>query len=533
MQGIFVREATGLVKDFGAKEAFLIATALIWALLYTVLQFPWYFGFQQGADLTVALVIATVPWIVFLIPYWAIGIIMPRSGNDYVWIGRVLSPVLGFTWSLVYTFAFYSTAMANFVAFVAIAAGSLTFQGTVQNNAALTNLGAAMSSPIGTFEVTLLLIAGFAAFAFVGTKSIKRFLYVTWGVTAIGFLLTVGLFATATPAIFQPKWDSVLSQYVTYHGVIDTATKGGWSVPTISIAASVASLPFASLFLFGGQNMNIVAGEVKNVRRSIPLALIASLLVSVAIWIAVVSATLNAVGYKWMSAIGYLYDGLGANGASLANLPFAPSITMMMSVLAYPNQFLLVLIPLTFFIGSLGGQFFYWWIPSRYFFAWSFDRLIPAKFADVNTKFASPHYAILLLIVFSVFIAAITELTSYSSLFSLGTFLWGGAYIIPMLAAAAFPFIKKDLVNALPGFLKYKIAGVTTLTIISIVGVLLSLWEDYLFVSNPYLLAISTNAILTVVAIIVFGFAVYYASVAYHKRQGLDIRRAFKEIPPE
>lgn len=532
-KGVFVRDATGLVKEFGARESFLIATALIWALLYTVLQFPWYYGFWQGASLPIALAVASLPWIIFLIPYWAIGILMPRSGNDYVWIGRVLNPTLGFSWSMVYTFAFYTTAMTNFVAFVSIVSSYLTFEGIVTANTGLENFGAAMSKPLGVFAVTCVMIACFAAFALVGTKSIKRLIYVTWTVTIIGFIAIVVLFTSVNPTTFATKWDTLLSSYVTYQGLINTATSGGWHIPTISVATSIASLPFASLFLFGGQNANIVAGEMKNVRRSIPIMLIASLIISVVIWITVSSATIGAVGYNWMSAVGYLYDGLGKNGASLSALPTEPSLTLFLSIIAYPNQALVALVPITFFVGSLGGQFLYWWIPSRYFFAWSFDRVIPSKFADVNSRFGSPHYAIALLIAFSVAISYTVEVTSYSTLFSLGTFLWGAAYLIPMLAAAVFPFVKPELVDALPKFLKFKLGGVTTLTLISLLGVLLSLWEDYLFVSNPNLVVISTSAVLTIVGIVIFAVVVYFASVAYHKSHGIDIRQAFREIPPE
>ncbi len=531
-----MREATGLVKEFGTKESFLIATALIWALLYTVVQFPWYFGFWQGASLPIALLAASVPWIIFLIPYWAIGVLMPRSGNDYVWIGRIMSPPLALAWSMVYTIGFYLSSMSNNFAMVSIMGSYLSLQGIVSNNAGLANFGASLGTPVGSFLATLLLIGGFAAFAIVGTKSIKRLIYVTWGVTIIGFALITVIFSGVNPTTFAAKWDGLLANYVTYQGVLDTATKGGWSVPTITLATSIASIPFASLFLFGGQNTNIVAGEMKNVRRSIPVMLIASLFASVAIWIVVVTAELNAVGYNWMNAVGYLFDGLGANGASLSSLPSAPSTTLFMSVIAYPNQFLMTLIPLTFFIGSLGGQFLYWWIPSRYFFAWSFDRVIPSRFADVNSRFGSPHYSILLLVFLSAGVAALLAFigsTGYAVLFSLGTFLWGGAYVVPMLAAAIFPFIKKDLVQGLPGFLKYKIGGVTVVTLISALGVALSLWEDGLYLSNPALNIISINAVLGVAGIVIFAVVIYYASVAYHKGRGIDIRQAFKEIPPE
>jgi amino acid transporter len=162
--------------------------------------------------------------------------------------------------------------------------------------------------------------------------------------------------------------------------------------------------------------------------------------------------------------------------------------------------------------------------------------VIPSKFADVNNRFGSPHYSILLLVFLSAGVAATLAFigaTGYAVLFSLGTFLWGGAYVVPMLAAAIFPFVRKDLVPALPGFLKKKILGVTVVTIISVVGVVLSIFEDYLYLANPALNVISISAILGVLGIVILAVLIYYSSVAYHKRHGIDIRQAFKEIPPE
>jgi hypothetical protein len=70
-------------------------------------------------------------------------------------------------------------------------------------------------------------------------------------------------------------------------------------------------------------------------------------------------------------------------------------------------------------------------------------------------------------------------------------------------------------------------------TIISVVGVVLSIFEDYLYLANPALNVISISAILGVLGIVILAVLIYYSSVAYHKRHGIDIRQAFKEIPPE
>ena len=90
-RSLFVRDATGFVKGFGALDVVLIATSMIWALTYMVTQYPWFYGFNPGSDLSLALPIAAIPFAFLLLVYWGIGVIMPRSGSDYVWVSRIIS----------------------------------------------------------------------------------------------------------------------------------------------------------------------------------------------------------------------------------------------------------------------------------------------------------------------------------------------------------------------------------------------------------------------------------------------------------
>ena len=110
------------------------------------------------------------------------------------------------------------------------------------------------------------------------------------------------------PSAFAAKWDTVLGQYSTYEGLIKLATQSGWSPPTITLAASLASAPFATLFLLGGNFANVMAGEVKNIKRAIPIALVLSLILGIVFWSVTATLTLNGMGENWMYAVGYLWD---------------------------------------------------------------------------------------------------------------------------------------------------------------------------------------------------------------------------------
>jgi len=81
-QQYFVRKASGLVREFGATDLLLISSAMVFGLVFTTLQFPWFYGFNPGANLALSLIIAGVPFLFLMLVYWVIGVVMPRSGSD-------------------------------------------------------------------------------------------------------------------------------------------------------------------------------------------------------------------------------------------------------------------------------------------------------------------------------------------------------------------------------------------------------------------------------------------------------------------
>ncbi len=58
-------------------------------------------------------------------------------------------------------------------------------------------------------------------------------------------------------------------------------------------------------------------------------------------------------------------------------------------------------------------------------------------------------------------------------------------------------------------------------------------YVGYMAYSNPLITVPNQFSFTLAVGVIVFAFVIYYLSRWYHKRTGLDISMALKEIPPE
>src|SRR5215467_3556921 len=162
----FVRDATGLVREYGALDTLLFASVFVFALVFTITQFPWFYGNTAGADLTATLFIAAVSFIFLMLAYWAIAVLMPRTGNDYVWVSRVFHPSIGFTWGLIYVLIVFLAA------FIGAGTGPLAFAvssifttvGLISGSAYMTGLGSYFGGALGGFEVAVLLTILVAVF---------------------------------------------------------------------------------------------------------------------------------------------------------------------------------------------------------------------------------------------------------------------------------------------------------------------------------------------------------------------------------
>jgi amino acid transporter len=531
----FARDATGLVREFGALDTLLFASVMVFALVFTTTQFAWFYGNTLGANLTLTLLVAAVPFIFLMLAYWAIGITMPRSGNDYVWIGRIFHPSIGFAWSLFYMVIVFLVAYVGEVGpFSYAISAALSILGLQSNSASLTNLGNFLGGSLGTLELASLFTVIFGVFALFGTRLIKAMLYITWIAAILGIGLMWYILGTTSTSTFVSNWNAFLSNTCSSCSYSALQSAGSVGMPALStgFGGVILALPLAFLFLFGGNYATGFAGEIKNVKKAIPIALFLSLLFGIIYWSITSTLTLDTVGSSWMTIVGHAWDGSGVSSTAYP-LAFAPSQPLLLAVAAYPNNALITAMFVLYILGSVGALFTYFWIPSKYFFAWSFDRVLPSKFADISHRFHTAYLSVGVIVVLGIALSYVYAYLGYSVYFTMGSVLWGAAYVMPGLALAAFPFVKKDLFAQAPGWVAKKVAGIP---IVSLIGVAVAVGFTYVAAvayNNPAIGTADAFSEDLAVGLIVVGFAIYFVSAMYHKGKGMDLGMALKEIPPE
>jgi amino acid transporter len=192
------------------------------------------------------------------------------------------------------------------------------------------------------------------------------------------------------------------------------------------------------------------------------------------------------------------------------------------------------------------GSFLFWSLPAmvgntfmpiRSVFAWSFDRLLPERFAEVNERTHSPVPAILLVMALVTAMLAWSVLsTDFFTWLALGVEAGVVCVVIVGIAAIMFPSRRPDLYQASPANVSW--GGIPVLYIVGPLSILVMLFLTWLTVTYPGLaLAGDPNNLWQIPAfmgmIVVVGLVIYYGAKFVRRSQGIDVDLVYRELPPE
>ena len=126
-RNLFVRNATGLVRELSAFDAFnlVFSAVLIPVGITEVMSFTP--TFWPHANMLLSFLLATPLVATCGLVYLYFTIIMPRSGGDYVWVSRTLNPFLGFFTNFSITFVFLTWIAFNFTYMLGVMMPSLAY----------------------------------------------------------------------------------------------------------------------------------------------------------------------------------------------------------------------------------------------------------------------------------------------------------------------------------------------------------------------------------------------------------------------
>jgi amino acid transporter len=176
-------------------------------------------------------------------------------------------------------------------------------------------------------------------------------------------------------------------------------------------------------------------------------------------------------------------------------------------------------------------------MPIRSFFAWSFDRLMPEKLADVNERTHSPIIAI---VTVNIIIAGLTIWSVYSNVFQLvlGLIVLAGCLGVVIVAAAAIalPIRRPDLYRASPANIKF--LGIPVLWIVAPLSIAIFVALAVVSTQYPLLVMNGNSANFWWIpawfgGLVVVGAALYYVPKFIRARRGINVSFVYKELPPE
>jgi basic amino acid/polyamine antiporter, APA family len=518
----FAREATGLVREFSAFDAFMIGAAVI---LPGIFGYSSVIGFISGADPGANFVVSVLAGFLIMVPLGFIYILMagamPRSGGDYVWISRTLHPIVGFVagWGLWISIVAI-VGLDGFLTGSLIIPISLVSFGSVLSAPSLISLAAQAGTPTGAFLIGLTMIGVSSLIILPGAKAFSRIQKTLFALIMLGTLVSFGVLLTSSHQSFVDSLSGFAGTGITYDGVISQAQSAGWSFAPVALAPTLTSIPLAVLVYNGFNYSAAASGEVKNVRRSMLIGIFGSLVFALVITLVGVTLSLNILGYNFIQASFFL-------GGKFP-LPAPPWMPLFLTALDH-NIAVVSLIQGAWIISIFWNTAAFLLVATRYVFAFSFDRVLPTRFADVSARFHFPLKASVINFVVAAVFLFIASYTPWLGLYLNSVTIWSILWIVVSAVAIALPYRKRDLVSSLPGA-RWK---VPLLSIAGIVTLPLMLAIFYWAVTTPAIGPSTLQADSILAVIFITGIVVYLVSKSYHKAHGIDLKDIYAEIPPE
>jgi APA family basic amino acid/polyamine antiporter len=532
---VFVRDATGLVREIGFFDHLITNMNGVVPLAAIVLTPWWVFFAVKGGDVMVAILGG---WLLTifgsLISYSMIAATFPRSAAPYVANSRIIHPAIGWP-AEVLMWLGWIMALALYPGFMitwALVPGLYTI-GISSGNKAFVDAAFALSSPEYAILAGFLMLIPTSLIAVLGTRKLVRTFQLP--ITIIMFIAIAILMALwATTSVSQI--DAVLQKYLntSFKNIIQEANT---SYPDAMIPPIYTFIPIMAAIAFTAGSFNTYwnSWAVGEVRRAGDLKMqllsmwIPSTFIAIIVGL-IVGLSQALLGRDFLVAITQI---LTNNPGFFEGVPTMPAYAMTLIPMMIADNPVLQFIIM---IGTICGVLAYfpanWLIVTRQWFAWSFDRLLPQRFAEVSDKYHTPLWSIIInLIVAAIFMTLFTYFIDYLAFFT--TAAWDTT-LVPIallcLSAALLP-LRKELWSLSPAN-KYRIGPLPVIVIGGVLGFIYNGAAVLFFTITPEL-GMGLPSTLLLVFTFLIPFILYWIVRAIRRRQGIDIELIFKSIPPE
>ena len=523
----YVRKSSGLIRGISSRNA-LFSNLIAMGLIGNCFWIVWASALYPNANLPDTVFIALALNLLIAFVYWMFSTAMPRTGGDYIYVGRTIHPVVGFM-----TNAMFVVMMVSWAGIMPAYAAQYGLQimysnlAVVTGNSYFANVAMWLTTQPAIFMVGFVIVSAIILLMFLPVKWIFRVLMGIFVAQVAIYAILVGLLVTNTNASFTASFAA--KSGTTVAALISAASTSGVTFG-ITLGGTVFGLVYTMISFIGYANSAYFAGEIKgDPRKSQGIAIVLGTAIFAVFLYILYAEIYNVFGHDFIVAASTLATSGNSAWASVTNS--FPSPVFLVTYLTN-NPVLVALIPFGLVLTFVGFGLAYFFIPVRNIFAWAFDRVIPVKFAEVNKR-GVPWVAIILygLIAYvSLYAAVYTSVFTY---FSYSNFGWWLAVALVMFSAAIFPYRRKDIFESSPSMVRKKIGGVPVLAIAGVVAGILSLYVSFSTLLPGYSgIALNPAYVLSMLLIFAVAGVIYAISYYYHKSKGLPLEVISKELPP-
>ncbi len=534
-QGTHARKATGLVREVSPFSTFVFNMAgqptsvlLATSIFFTLGTFP-------GGSIWLGFAMALVAALLIAVCYGLFASAIPRSGGDYVLVGRVTHPAIGLISSFFWTSGVIISIAFIALAFVTVGLGpSLAAVGLVSGSDSLVTAGNDLVAKEGwQFGIGTALILGSSVLLAGGWRWTTRIMNGLWVVMMLGLgtVFLVLLFKSHDGFVnsFNQFAGSITGEPDSYNSIVSSAQKEGVETnPAFSMGNTWPTwAAICSLSLFGWLSIYI-SGEVRRAR--------------------------DTTQVKVMSLAALVHIGIAAILAAVFFWKFGHDFFVAINAIKASESYPFAVEPFYTFLTAIAGDstILAWWllitfaaaypllmIPNitiavRTFFAWALDGLLPSRIAQVSPRTHAPNYAVGLVVILSIAVLgwAVKNDEDFLSLLVEAVLVQLIAMILIGIAAVLLPYRRPEVWRA--SATTQRFLGVPIVAFAGgLVAILLS-GLFYVFLHHNEGFGIDRGQFPRDAAIVLgAALLMFFVARFARSRQGVDVDKLAAEIPPE
>jgi basic amino acid/polyamine antiporter, APA family len=532
-RGLFVRQSSGLIREFRPADVFVFNT-LGYALGLVLMVVPTFIsGLWPEQNVLLVILIGTILTVFNALMYGYLAGVMPRSGGDYVYLSRVVHPVAGFTanwgftWSQFLGLGLYSAFAVNFG--IAIALATL---GSAIGNDTLVDWSVSVSGDWWVFLLGAGILVLVLFVLCLNTRVIRNLFMICFIPALIGTFVTLGVLFTTSKEEFVSRFNAFMAENAdgqTYQGIIDQASGAGFSLGDATFWGALLAIPLGYWIYIGFTYSAYIGGEVKQASKTQPRMIMATLLFAFLVYMLAFWRYYDIVGQDFTNSVVYLNN----NTDDGSGIPVSPVLNFFVGLMT-GSTVLNVIMGVSFILWNVLLLFVIGMICTRNIFAWSFDGVAPRQLSTVGERTHAPWVAAILISIVAIVLLALYVFTSFFTIVVNYIVIFSVAFWMASFAAILLPYRRRDLFEQAPESVKRKILGIPVMTLLGIGNLILFSLILYSSFDTPAFSGPTGNrAIAFVVGIYVSGVVLYYISRAVQLRRGVNLDLLYKEIPPE